>query len=382
MDINTLFETIDSLKDTYISFWEDICNIESPTEYKEGVDRVGNYFLQKAKQLGFETEVFPQPVSGDVVCITLNPNSANAPVCLSGHTDTVHPIGSFGTPAVRIEGDKMYGPAVTDCKGGIAAAFYAMHALKLCGYTDRPVMLLLQSDEENSSIFSNKQTINYICDKAKNAIAFLNCEGAKKDGLTLRRKGISRYVFEVKGKAMHSSNCFIGVSAVTEAAHKIIELEKLKDEHGLTCNCGLITGGTAENTVPETCTFTADIRFANKEQMDYSDDLVKKIAQKSYLEGTSCTVTLKSRRVAMEQSDKNDVLFKRINEIFSECGLEMQGATMSNGGSDAADVTACGIPCVDSIGVMGGYIHTLNEYARIPTFVLAAKRIAAITAKI
>ena len=43
-----LFERIVELEKEYINFWIDVCKIESPTEYKEGVDRVGRYFMEKS----------------------------------------------------------------------------------------------------------------------------------------------------------------------------------------------------------------------------------------------------------------------------------------------------------------------------------------------
>ena len=65
----------------------------------------------------------------------------------------------------------------------------------------------------------------------------------------------------------HSSNCATaGANAICEAAHKIIELEKIKDKHGLTCNCSVISGGTTVNTVPGHCEFKANVRFATQEQ--------------------------------------------------------------------------------------------------------------------
>ncbi|MBR0277798.1 MAG: hypothetical protein IJQ50_05005, partial [Clostridia bacterium] len=74
------FEKIDSLKDSYIKIWEDVCNIESPTSYKEGVDKVGQYFAGIAKKRGWKVEYFKQNISGDVVCITMNPQSGLNPV--------------------------------------------------------------------------------------------------------------------------------------------------------------------------------------------------------------------------------------------------------------------------------------------------------------
>ncbi len=377
--LNELFAKIDSLNEEFISFWIDVGNIESPTEFKVGVDAVGKYFCDYAKAQGFDTEVFEQSVAGNCVCITMNSDSKNEPITLSGHIDTVHPVGSFGSPAVKTEGDYLYGPGVTDCKGGTVAALMAMTALKAVGFTERPVRLLLQSDEENNSMSSSKETINYICNKAKNSIAFLNCESTRGNTAVLWRKGLSRYEFEITGKSIHASRCAEGgASAILEAAQKIIELEKWKEKDGVTCNCGVISGGTAANTVPEKCTFTAEIRFNTNAELEYAESIIKKIAEKQYIDGTSCELKKIVSRPAMEKCDRNFELLKKMNEIYKKCGLPELTARQSLGGSDAAEVTQSGIPCVDSIGVAGDKIHTPDEYALLSSLSQAAKRIAAV----
>ena len=62
MKCKSLFDRVDALNDTYISFWEDVCNIESPTDNKAGVDAVGAYFMRWAEKLGFDVEVFKQHI--------------------------------------------------------------------------------------------------------------------------------------------------------------------------------------------------------------------------------------------------------------------------------------------------------------------------------
>ncbi|MBO5788912.1 MAG: M20/M25/M40 family metallo-hydrolase, partial [Clostridia bacterium] len=200
---------IETLKEKYVQIWIDVCNLESPTRDKAGVDRVGQYFAQRGKELGFLVEVYPQAVAGDVITLTMNPE-AKGGVAMSGHIDTVHPVGLFGSPAVRVEGDRIYGPGTLDCKGGVVGALMAMEALSLAGCKDR-VMLLLQTDEEVGSSISGRATIHYICEKAKDCKAFFNCEGHRDgNGVTLYRKGILRYHFEVIGQAFHASRCFAG----------------------------------------------------------------------------------------------------------------------------------------------------------------------------
>ena len=374
--VSKAFEQIVQSEKYFIDFLQDVCNIESPTNHKEGVDRVSTYFADWAKNKGFKVERLKQPVSGDVVCITMNPEAKGEPIALSAHLDTVHPIGLFGTPAVKIVGDRIYGPGVLDCKGGAVAAAQAMNALSDCGYTDRPVMLLLQTDEEGSSMQSNKATINYICEKAKGVTAFLNLEGNTAGKITTERKGILNLLFKIKGIEAHSSRCAIlGASAICEAAHKIIEMEKLKDHEGLTCNCGTIKGGSVPNTVAGSCEFVANIRFANAEQLSYVREYAQHIADTVYVKGCSCELSEISLRVAMEYTDRNAELVARLNKAWKASGLSELEMNKSTGGSDAADTTAYGIPTVDSIGVQGGGIHSPNEYALIPSLSESAMRL-------
>ncbi len=378
MNHNDVFNKIDELYSDYLGVWRDVCSIESPTKYKEGVDRVGDFFLNMAKARGWKTDVLLQSVAGNVIAITINENSNAAPIALSAHMDTVHPVGFFGNTPVKFDEEKIYGPGVTDCKGGAVACFLAMDALSKCGFTKRLVTLYLQPDEEVGSSISNKETINWICEKAKGSVAFLNTEGAHEGAIILSCKGILRYEITVHGVAKHSSSCTKASNAVAEAAYKIIELEKMKDADGITCNCGVIHGGTAPNSVADLCVFTADIRFSNNKEEMTAERKVMDIINNITVPGCSCEAKLLSRRPAMEYCQRNKELFKKINKINTKVGLPTLSESNFLGGSDAAYVTEAGIPCVEGMGVLGGEIHSINEYAFQNSLSDAAKRIAAI----
>ena len=45
MKCKALFDKIDELNDEYVKVWEELCNIESPTAYKIGVDACSEYLL-------------------------------------------------------------------------------------------------------------------------------------------------------------------------------------------------------------------------------------------------------------------------------------------------------------------------------------------------
>ena len=377
-DCKRIFERIDKNEKQYLTFWKELCLIESPTDCKEGVDEAGNYIINAAESFGWKIEKRQQKVAGDCICITMNPDSPGAPVCLSGHLDTVHPVGLFKAPVVKMDEEKIYGPGVSDCKGGIVAAFFAMATLHEEGFTARPIKLILQSDEETNSAESDKNTVEFMCECAKGAAAFLNCEPCVRGTAVLKRKGIAHYDFIIEGKAAHAGNCYNGVSAITEAAYKILELEKYKDEDGITANCGIVSGGTKRNIVPDKCVIKVDFRFSDAKELEEVKSIAQRVADTCYVDGTSCSLVLQSLRDAMELSDKNIALLEKANEIFDNMGLPRLSARSAGGGSDAAYTTGCGIPTLDSIGVESGNIHSKDEYSTLSSLKDAAKRLAAI----
>lgn len=376
--MDKLFAKIDALNDSYIQIWKDICEIESPTACKEGVDAVSAYLLRIAQQRGWAVRLCPQGVAGNAFSVTINPDVDAPAVVFSGHMDTVFPVGTFGETPVRTDSGNIYGPGVMDCKGGVVASFMAMDALWQCGFRSRPVKFIAQSDEETGSKTSGKATVAFMLEEAKGAAAFLNTEGIQGNTAVLARKGILRYRFTVCGKAAHSSKCYVGANAVTEAAYKILQLEQMKDPEGLTCNCGVIQGGTVANSVAAECSFTADIRFANYEQYQEAEKLVRQVAESNTVVGCTCQLEKVSDRPAMPWISRNEALLDKMNSIYEAAGLPVLTPRACLSGSDAAYTTNAGIPTVDNLGVDGANIHSVQEFARLDSLAASAKRLAAV----
>ena len=158
----------------------------------------------------------------------------------------------------------------------------------------------------------------------------------------------------------------------------LLELEKLKERNVLTCNCGLISGGSTPNSVPEKCTFVADIRYRDDEQLSIAKALLEKVANTEYISGCSSTYELISHRVSMPVVQRNLDLLDRVNKILTDAGMAAMAPVALGGGSDAADVTAAGIPCLDGMGPKGGGVHSRNEFAYLASLPEAAKRVATI----
>ena len=375
------FDKVDALYEKYLKVWEDVCSIESPTHYKEGVDKVCDYFIEMAKSFGWEIDVNKQEVAGNPVCITLNPNSKEKPLSLSGHVDTVFNIGAFGYPVVKMDENNIYGPGVCDCKGGVVAGIMAMESLWSLGYDKRPVKMIIQTDEEGSSETSNKQTIKYLCEQAKGSVAVINLEGsgAVSGKACVQRKGILTYTLKVTGQEAHSSKCYeAGANAILEVSHKIIELEKFKDEDGLTCNCAVIRGGTKANVVPGICELVINVRYATLEQREYFNNYLLDLIKDVKVEGCSWEITNQTERPCMQLEQRNLDLLDKINQCLSVCGLSQLEGAKRTGGSDAAYFTIEKIPCLDNFGTGGGKIHSVHEYSPKLSLKTSAKQLIAI----
>lgn len=374
-----VFEKIDELSEKYLNVLVDACNIESKSEDKDGVDKVGNFFASIAENMGYTVKKKEFQYAGNVYSFTYNPTGEKKLICLSGHMDTVFPKGSFGYPPTKIDGDYVYGPGVNDCKGNIAVELLAMEALKECGYTERPVKLILQSDEEVNSSLSEHKTLEFMVEEAKGSAAFLNAENSNANRrLSIGRKGITSYKITISGKKIHAGSCTLGANALKEAAYKIIEFEKDNDINGITFNCGMINGGTAINVVADKCELFVEYRFKTMEQKKKADEKFNRILSKTYIEGTLAQAELIGNRLPLEPDEKNRKLVDTINEICQKVGIEPFGTAESAGGADSAYPSLAGIPTVDSIGIEGEGCHTLNEKARISSMAEMAKVAAAI----
>ncbi|MBP5231113.1 MAG: M20/M25/M40 family metallo-hydrolase [Clostridia bacterium] len=376
-DLNNLFRLIREKSGHYAAFLQDLCDIESKSDDKEGVDRVCEEILKEGRGHGYAERVMTHPAAGNVASLTLNPDGTGAPVCLSAHTDTVFRRGAFGYPPTRRDGNLLRGPGVMDCKGGIAVALLVMDALKSYGFTDRPVKFILQSEEEIQWRLSGGTTLDYLRSEAAGAAAFFNLEGREKGKITTRRKGILRAEIKVRGRAAHAGDYFEGASAVRAAAYLIIALESKSVRDGVTYNCGIVEGGTAMNVIPDECSIWIDVRVRSEAEAEAAMAVLKDAAANTEVPGTSASVRLISSRIPMERTEGNVRLFRHVDDVCRRYGFGPMEENGSNGGSDAAYATQMGIPTVDDLGAIGDNYHSLDEWCSLDSIAESAAIIAA-----
>lgn len=378
MEINSqkLFKFIEDNKDKYIDFLCKICSYEARAYDVDTINSMVDYISSFAINDGFAVERKTMRKCGDFLIIDLNKGKEKSCMFMA-HMDTVHEKGSFGENPVKYDGEIIHAPGVIDCKGGIAIALLAMKALKENGF-DKHVRLVLTSDEEVSLELGGQEEIKFIQDSALGFPCVINCETAEKDEVVISRKGILTYQLDVTGVGGHSGiNYFSCKNAVLEASHKIVELHSKSVVGGTTYSCNVISGGMVSNVIPNACSVIVDVRLVKMNEKEIAKAQVYEIANKSFVEGTTCSIKLLNERPPMEKNSQTQELFNKLLNICKKYDLGSLTPIESGGGADCAFTQMIGIPTICGFGASGDYCHTTKEYADAHSIPLRAKIISA-----
>lgn len=378
-----IFEAVEKNEELFRAFLKEIILRESYTPDKAAVDALGEYIKTFSEELGFHVQVQPFEKSGNGLLVTWNEEALLPAVTFTGHMDTVHPKGSFAE-LYREEDGKIFGPGVSDMKGGLAMGLLVMKALKDSGWRERPLKFIFVPDEELSEGLSGEAGKDFIRENARGSAAAITLEPSSDPArVTVARKGSIRYRVHVKGRAAHAGAAYAkGISAIKEAAHKILAIEAASDPEQITYNCGLIKGGSAPNTVPEEAEFTLYNRYWEMSQRQEVKDHVEGIIAHSYIPGTVSTFEVIGERWPMDMSPGNLALCGHIEKVSEKYGFGPKHAHRQAGGSDASYTAMAGVPSVCSMGPVGGGAHTLREFMDAASFVSRAKLLAAVVAEL
>lgn len=372
-----VFDHIEGSRESLVAFWKELVNMESGSRDKENVDRVAERVASALESFGVETEIVRCEKAGASVVGVLGKDRPGKPVVFMGHFDTVFPAGAVEKRPFRIEDSKAYGPGVLDMKGGVALLIFAAKALEAAGFTERPIRFVLAGDEETAHC--NSTMAKVFEEQAKGCVAAFNCEtGDLQNKIVVGRKGVIQGEFSVKGLAVHAGRePQKGRSAILELSHKIIDIHDLNDfDRGMTFNVGTVKGGVVPNAVPDLAVAGFDVRCMTVDQIGEAKEKLQKIAEKTYIQGTTTILRFIAEFIPMEQTSENERLFRYVKEIYEENGFSEPSMEFSGGGSDSAFSVYAGVPTVDQMGVKGEWNHSDREYALVDSIVERAKVLA------
>ena len=245
-------------------------SIESPSHDGKSVNKVVDHVEGQFRDLGLKLERIPgRDGFGDILECKTPPEMSQGDgkgILVLAHLDTVHPIGMIEKDLkIRREGDSIFGPGIYDMKAGGYIAYYALRHLMRQGKKTRlPVTFLFIPEEEVGSPTSRAR----IEEAARgHKYALVMEPGRDGDRVVTSRKGVGRFSLTVKGTASHAGvRHQDGRSAIHEMAKQIMRIEAKTDyARGITCNVGLIQGGTGVNVVPAECKVEVDLRVPSQQ---------------------------------------------------------------------------------------------------------------------
>ncbi|WP_176073872.1 M20/M25/M40 family metallo-hydrolase [Brucella intermedia] len=333
---------------------------ESPTFDAAAVNRMVDTAAYDFAAAGASVEFIPGRMGfgGSLRARFPHADQGRPGILVSGHLDTVHPLGVINVNPYRREDGKIYGPGIQDMKGGNFVALEAMRQIARSGLTTKlPVTFLLTPDEE----VGTPSTRDLIEQEALKNQYVLVPEPARRDGgAVVGRYAIARYNLETIGRPSHAGWLLKeGRSAIRRMSEKILEIEALTTDD-CTFSVGVIHAGQWVNCVSSSC--KAEALSMAKTQRDLEEGVSRILALAGVKDDVEFIVTRGVTRPVWEHGQPQDMeLFNFANDIAKEIGFTMT-AQSSGGGSDGNFTGALGVPTLDSIGVRGEGLHTLGEH--------------------
>lgn len=341
-----------------LDLWRSLVKLESPSHYKKGVDAVAAVIEEFCRiNLGYFIRYQKDDVYGNCLAACSCPfEEYNSGVVISSHMDTVHALGAFD-PVLREDEHYLYGPGAGDCKGGIVMSLLVAMALKKFYNGARPIKLLFAADEESGGPTG---TVFYP-NELKGSDYMFNAESGIRGKLVTGRKSSIIATYEISGVAAH-----VGylqgkpISAIREAAMKLVALEDASDYDNLVFSGGVIKGGRIATSVPESCTLEVNVRIKAASYADKALEILRN-ANTPFVEGTSSKLSVRGNISPMQEQPQNIDLCKKMSEISSSLGFGSFESCFVGGASDAAYASAEGIPVVCASGPIVDFQHTLQE---------------------
>ena len=283
-------------------------------------------------------------------------------ILLTGHMDTVFPADHAFQDLRWIEDGKVLnGPGVADMKGGIAVMLAALKAVEassaasVLGYE-----LVINSDEEVGSLGSAA----LIAQAARGKRAALTYEpSALPDGtLAGARPGSGNFSFTVQGRSAHAGrNPEEGRNAVIAAADLALRL-KAAVGPSLKINPARIDGGSPNNVVPDLAVLRVNLRPETLDDQDRAQSLIDAtVAAVAAEHDVHIHVHGSFARPPKPMTPETEALFGLVKRAGADLGQAI--AWKSTGGvCDGNNIAACGVPVIDTMGVRGGSIHSMEEF--------------------
>ena len=352
---------------------------ESPTWDAAAVSRMMDLAAGDLAAIGATVETIPgtQGFGTSIRASFPHPDQGKPGILVSGHLDTVHPVGTLDALPFRCEDGLAYGPGIMDMKGGNYVFLEAMRQIRKAGLTTPlPVTFLFTPDEE----VGTPATRGLIENAARGQRAVLVPEPASADGgAVIGRYAIARFDLLTQGRPSHAGWALKdGRSAIAAMAKRILQIEAMTTDD-CTFSVGVIHAGQWVNCVSSSC--RAEVLSMAKTQEDLDNGVAALLALQGQEDGVEFIVTRGVTRPVWEPQPGTMALYDLARQLSAQIGFDL-AAGSAGGGSDGNFTGAMGVPTLDSIGVRGKGLHTLSEHIEISSLPERARLAAGLLTEI
>ena len=292
--------------------------------------------------------------------LTVRP-TAPVQLLFTGHMDTVFGADHSFQQTRWLEDGVLNGPGVADMKGGLAVMLAALNAVEKSPFADRiGYEVVINSDEEVGSPASAA----LLAQAAQGKRAALTYEPAALPDGTLagERPGSGNFAIVIRGRSAHAGrNPDDGRNAVLAAADLALRLDRLKRD-GLTVNPSRIEGGGPSNVVPDLAILRVNLRPRTpKIEGEAKRAIDEAVAAVSAERGVQIELNGGFGRPPKPLTREAEALFNLVKQAGADLGQSIAWQP-SGGVCDGNNIAACGVPVVDTMGVRGGKIHSMEEF--------------------
>lgn len=326
-------------------------------------------------------------------------------VVLNGHVDVV-PVGQlsgwdFDPFGAEMHDGKIFGRGASDMKCGLAVLLFTMKMLKQSGAELKgDIRLHMVCDEEIAG-----SGTKWFCENgyADGADAVMVGEPTGHETIEIGQKGILHVTLTAHGVPGHgSTNNYKGDNAIVKLARVLVNIDQIISVPGhflpeheravrnsrivaeqtipaegvgnvvdhISCNVGLIEGGSKINQVPDLATAHIDVRLPYGTDHDEVVAAVERVIAESGVAGVEATYEwITEGNVTSDTCTLVTSLKKNIEDVWGEeCLPAYQWAS-----SDAANYRLLGCPTIQFGPCNNDGIHGYNEDVDIIDVVHAAE---------
>lgn len=368
-----------------------INSVYDPEKEGQNEEKVALYIADRLKEMGLEVYVDQVVPGRPNVIAFLRGEEGGKTLLFEGHTDvvTAGDLEEWRYPPFDgvIDNGRIYGRGACDTKGNVAAAIYAVKAIKDSGANFKGNILLCIPVDEEGMMLGIKDFIKK--GWADNVDAAVICE-PEDNNICVAQKGAMRVIIRVRGRMAHGAMPLSGINPNWRIAKVICELEKLQQkeierlgEHPLlgypsitpTILKAPSKGEAQINVIPGECYTTLDIRTVPGQEHEVLKQQIQDILDRLSEEDKDFNATLEViEERPWTETSKEEPVVKALSRAYKMItGKE----PVYNGVPGATDGTF--LKCLKNIPIVttgaGDRLipHQADEYVKIDQLIETAK---------